>query len=328
MSTPRLVALVVFDRLQPLDLVGPHEVFATANRYERFCGRPDAYELQICAVTPGPVRSPSGLCVLAEHPLPSGTVDTVMVVGGVGACCDPHEALVGWLQTIRARRVTSVCTGAYLLAAAGLLDGRRATTHWSYAEQLQERYPAVQVDPDPLFVQDGRIWTSAGVTAGIDLALALVEADLGVMASQAVARQLVLFLRRSGGQSQFAAEVWTDPPERAVLRELVRYIHAEPGADLRVPVLARRASMSPRHLQRTFTQEIGEGPAGYVNRVRVDAARRLLQQEPVTVTDVARRCGFGTAEAMRRAFHRRLGVSPDAYRDQFSHTTSGSTVPE
>ena len=319
MILTRSVVLVVFDGLQPLDLVGPHEVFAAANGYERSCGRPEAYRLRVCAATPGPVRSSSGLGVVADHALPSDQVDTVVVAGGAGARVVPPEGLVTWLRASRARRVASVCTGAFLLAAAGLLDGRRATTHWAHAQELQSLHPGVRVDPDPLFVQDGQVWTSAGVTAGIDLALALVEADLGVAAAQAVARSLVLFLRRSGGQSQFAAEVWTDPPERAVLRELVRHIHAEPGADLRVPVLARRASMSPRHLQRTFSSEVGEGVAGYVNRVRVDAARRLLEQEPVTVTDVARRCGFGTAEAMRRAFHRQLGVSPDAYRDRYSH---------
>jgi transcriptional regulator GlxA family with amidase domain len=320
MPPPRQVALVVFDRLQALDLVGPHDVFAGANSSEESFGRPAPYEITVVAATPGVVRSRSGLSIVVEYPLPTAPVDTIMVVGGIGSRVARHdEALVSWLRAAspQARRICSVCTGAFVLAEAGLLDGRRATTHWASAGELARDYPAVKVDPDPLFVNDGPIWTSAGVTSGIDLALALVEADVGTTVAQTVARWLVLFLRRSGGQSQFAGEVWRDPPERAALRDVVRHIHAEPAGDLRLPVLAERAAMSVRHLQRTFTRELGEAPAGYISRVRVDAARRVLELEPVTVTEAARRCGFGTAEAMRRAFHRHLGISPDAYRDRF-----------
>ncbi len=319
-SSPRQVVLVVFDQLHPLDLVGPYEVFAGANAHEESSGRPPPYELAVVAATPGAVRSRSGLSITAEHPLPATAVDTIVVVGGTGSrAARNDEALVNWLRhaSPQARRTCSVCTGAFVLAAAGLLDGRRATTHWASAAELARDYPAVEVDPDPLFINDGPMWTSAGVTAGIDLALALVEADLGSAVAQTVARWLVLFLRRSGGQSQFAGEVWRDPPEREALRDVIRYIHAEPAADLRLPVLAERAMMSVRHLQRTFTQELGEPPAGYISRVRVDAACRVLELEPATVTDAARRSGFGTAEAMRRAFHRHLGISPDAYRDRF-----------
>jgi transcriptional regulator GlxA family with amidase domain len=320
MSSSRSVALVVFDRLQSLDLVGPYEVLHQANRYEESQGRDWAYRVTVVAATPGPVRSASGLALFAEAPLPSAPQDTIVVVGGGGSRLARHdEALISWLRRAspRARRTCSVCSGAFVLAAAGLLDGRRVTTHWGAAQELARDYPAVLVDAEPLFVNDGPIWTSAGVTAGIDMTLALVEADLGTAAAQAVARQLVLFLRRSGGQSQFAGEVWTDPPEREALREVIRYIHAEPGTDLRLPVLAERAAMSVRNFQRTFTRELGESPSGYVSRVRVDAARRVLELQPVTVTEAARRCGFGNAEAMRRAFHRQLGVSPDAYRDRF-----------
>jgi transcriptional regulator GlxA family with amidase domain len=321
-SRPRAVALVVFDRLQPLDLVGPLEVFAAANDYEQAAGRPQPYRVDVVATSPGPVRSASGLAILAEQPLPAEPPDTLVVVGGNGAQQARHDVeLLGWLRRTSpaTRRTCSVCTGAFVLAAAGLLDGRRATTHWSRAGKLAREYRSVLVDAEPLFIQDGPVWTSGGVTAGIDLALALVEADLGAAAAQTVARWLVLFLRRSGGQSQFAAEVWTDLPDRETLREVVRHIHAEPGADLRLPALADRASMSVRHFQRTFTLELGQSPSGYVSRVRVEAARRLLELHPVTVDAVARRCGFGTAEAMRRAFHRHLGLSPDAYRDRFRH---------
>jgi transcriptional regulator GlxA family with amidase domain len=320
MSQPRQVALVVFDLLQLLDLVGPHDVFAGANSHEESAGRPAPYEIAVVAATPGVVRSRSGLSIVVEHALPSAPVDTIMVVGGTGSRRARYdETLVTWLRQAspQARRTCSVCTGAFVLAAAGLLDGRRVTTHWASAQELARDYPAVDVDPDPLFLKDGQVWTSAGVTSGIDLALALVEADLGTTVAQTVARWLVLYLRRSGGQSQFAGEVWRDLPEREALREVIRHIHTEPAADLRLPVLAELATMSVRHLQRTFTREIGESPAGYISRVRVDAARRVLEQESVTVTEAARRCGFGTAEAMRRAFHRHLGISPDAYRDRF-----------
>ncbi len=320
MFPPRHVALVVFDGVQTLDLAGPLEVFTGANTLEQAEGRPAPYRVEVVAATPGPMRSDSGLLIQAEHGLPAGPVDTIVVPGGDGA----HRALLDpqllvWLRaaSATARRTTSVCTGAFVLAAAGLLDGRRATTHWSAAGRLARRYPQVQVDAEPLFVHDGPVWTSGGVTAGIDLALALVEADLGAAAAQTVARWLVLFARRSGGQSQFAAEVWVEAPDREVLRDVVQHIHARPEADLRLPVLAERAAMSVRHLQRTFTAEMGQAPSVYIGRVRVEAARRALELQPSTVTVVARECGFGTAEAMRRAFHRHLGVSPDAYRDRF-----------
>jgi transcriptional regulator GlxA family with amidase domain len=317
---PRDVVIVIFDGVQPLDAVGPHEVFVGANEFERAAGRAAPYRVAVAASSPGPVRAASGLGLFADSPLPPGPIDTLLVAGGDGARRAQHDgALLDWLRRSAptTRRVCSVCTGAFVLAAAGLLDGKPATTHWARAEALAAEYPAVAVEPEPLFLRAGKIWTSAGVTAGIDLALALVEDDLGPAAAQTVARWLVLFLRRSGGQSQFAAEVWSDPPERTALRDLVRHIHAEPGGDLRLPALARRAAMSVRHLQRTFTRDLGEPPSRYVSRVRVTAARRLLELEPVTVAAAARQCGFGSAESMRRAFQRQLGICPDTYRDRF-----------
>jgi len=320
MSEYRVVALVAFDGVQPLDLVGPHEVFAGANQYMERAGGEAPYRVAVVAVRPGTVRSESGLGLVADHGLPVGPIDTLIVAGGRGSQTARYDAdLVAWLRTSarQARRTCSVCSGAFILAEAGLLDGRRAATHWARADQLAREYPQVKVDPAALYLQDGPFWTSAGVTAGIDLALALVEEDLGTMVAQTVARWLVLFLRRSGGQSQFAAEVWTDPPEREALRTVVRAIHAEPGADHSLPSLAGRAHLSVRHLQRTFAEALGQSPSTYVTRVRVDAARRLLELEPVPVETIARRCGFGTAESMRRAFQRHLGVPPDAYRDRF-----------
>jgi transcriptional regulator GlxA family with amidase domain len=327
----REVVLVAFDGLQTLDLAGPLEVFAGANQFERSAGRPTPYRLSIAGVQPGLVRTWSGLGLLAESGLPSHQVDTIVVPGGDGAQQARYdEQLLAWLRSAAragtgARRVCSVCTGAFILAEAGLLDGRQATTHWSRAGQLAREYPQVRVDSSPLFVRDGRVWTSAGVTAGIDLALALVEADLGSLAAQTIARWLVLFLRRSGGQSQFAAEVWTDPPQRDVLAKVMRSVHAEPGGDHRLAALAERAGMSERHLQRCFREEFGTTPTAFVTRVRVDAARRLLEQESATVEVTARRCGFGTAETMRRAFQAQLGVPPDTYRDRFTTTRQTAT---
>ena len=211
-----------------------------------------------------------------------------------------------------------MCTGAFLLAAAGLLDGHPATTHWRWAGELERHFPAVDVHPDAIWVRDGRLWTSAGVTAGIDLALALLEADHGVEVAQAVARELVVFLRRPGGQSQFAAPVWTEPAARPSVRAAQDLIHAEPAADLRVPVLARRCGMSERHFSREFTRLLGCPPGDYVEQVRVDTARRLLESGPVLVGVAAARAGFGSAETMRRAFLRRLGVPPDHYRRVFA----------
>lgn len=320
MTDQREIVLVAFDGVQTLDLAGPLEVFTGANRLEEHAGRPAPYLISVAGVRPGVVRTESGLGVLAESALPAHQVDTIVVAGGDGAqSARRDQLLLAWLRAAgESRRVCSVCTGAFVLAEAGLLDGRRATTHWSRAAQLAREYPLVQVDPAPLFLRDGRIWTSAGVTAGIDLALALVEADLGTMTAQTIARWLVLFLRRSGGQSQFAAEVWTDPPERDGLARVVRAVHAEPGGDHRLPALAQRAGMSERHLQRCFRVELGTTPAAFVTRVRVDAARRLLEQEGATVEATARRVGFGTAETMRRAFQVQLGVPPDTYRDRFT----------
>jgi transcriptional regulator GlxA family with amidase domain len=220
----------------------------------------------------------------------------------------------------RVRRLGSVCSGAFLLAEAGLLDGRRATTHWGWCKVLAERHPAVRVDPDPIFVRDGNVYTSAGVTAGMDLALALVEEDHGRALALQVARQLVLFLRRPGGQSQFSAQLAVQSADREPLRDLQAWIAEHPGLDLSVPSLARRVAMSPRNFARVFARELGTTPARFVERVRVEAARRRLEESAHGVDMVAAECGFGTAESMRRAFLRTLHVPPSAYRSRFRTT--------
>ncbi len=213
----------------------------------------------------------------------------------------------------------SVCTGAFLAAEAGLLDGCRATTHWAHADRLAREFPTVDVDAEPIYVRSSEtVWTAAGVTAGIDLALSLVEADHGTEVAQTVARYMVLYLRRPGGQTQFAAPVWMPRARREPIREVQEAIEAEPGATHSVTTLARKAAMSPRHFTRVFTGEVGEAPGAYVDRIRTEAARRQLEETDDTVVAIATRCGFGTAETMRRNFVRRLGVSPDQYRRTFA----------
>nr|WP_239029174.1 helix-turn-helix domain-containing protein [Pseudonocardia acidicola] len=199
-----------------------------------------------------------------------------------------------------------------------MLDGHPATTHWRFATRLAEAHPGIDVRPDPIFIRSGRIWTPAGVTAGMDLALALVEADHGAETAQQIARDLVRFVRRAGGQGQFASPVWSPPAPRPSVRAAQDLTHSEPAADLRIPVLAARVGMSTRHFSREFTRLVGTPPGDYVERVRVEAARELLESTAVTVSAAATRSGFGSAETMRRAFLRRLGVAPDHYRRRFA----------
>ena len=214
-----------------------------------------------------------------------------------------------------------MCTGAFIAAAAGLLDGRRVTTHWAAAQELQAEYPALDVDPDPLYIGDGQVWTSAGVTAGIDLALAMVADDLGSDVAQTLARWLVMFLHRPGGQTQFATPVWVPRAERSAVRAVQDRVESAPGDDHRLPALAAAASMSVRHFTRVFTTEVGQSPGRFVERVRLEAARADLEAGDDTLDVVAGRCGLGSAESLRRVFHRHLGVSPDAYRRRFRTTS-------
>ncbi|MGE2714258.1 GlxA family transcriptional regulator [Mycolicibacterium litorale] len=317
------VLIVGFPGIQALDLVGPFEVFTGASHYLAAAGADDGYRVTIASVDGQPVHTGTGLALVAE-PLPDPCTprDTLVLPGGFGTEAAVADAeLIDWVRAAapHTRRVVSVCTGAFLAAEAGLLDGCPATTHWAFADTLAKRYPAVRVDPDPIFVRSSpRVWTAAGVTAGIDLALALVEDDHGTEAAQTVARWMVMYLRRPGGQTQFAAPVWMPRARRAPIRGVQEAIEAEPGRAHRISDLAQRAAMSPRHFTRVFTTEVGEAPGTYVERIRTEAARRQLEETGDTVTVVAARCGFGTAETMRRSFIRRLGVSPDQYRRTFS----------
>lgn len=312
---PKLVLMPVFDGLQTLDLTGPLEVFTGASRY---LGS-SHYEVVTASVSGGPIMSHSGLRITPDINLADAPkAHTVVVPGGYGTQ-DPQPELVAWLRANapKATRIVSVCSGAFLLAQAGLLDGRRATTHWSACADLAAAFPDVDVDPEPIFVRDGKVSTSAGVTSGIDLALALVEEDMGREAALAIARHLVMFLRRPGNQTQFSAQLTAQTAERRPLRDVQQWISEHPGAELSVDALAERANLSPRQFARVFAVETGMTPGRYVDRVRLEAARRQLEDSDAAITKIAKTCGYGTPESMRRAFVRTLGVSPAEYRRRF-----------
>ncbi|MEK9521683.1 GlxA family transcriptional regulator [Streptomyces venezuelae] len=317
--TQRPVLVVLFDGVQSLDVTGPYEVFAGA---ARAAGDPEAYPIRTASLDGGPVRAHSGLRLLPDTTLAEavagGAPHTLVVPGGEGTRM-PDPALIDWLRAHApdASRLVSVCTGALLLAEAGLLDGHRATTHWVACDHLARCYPEVEVDPDPIFVRDGRLATSAGVTAGIDLALALVEEDLGRDVALTVARHLVVFLRRPGNQAQFSVQLAAQTARREPLRDLQQWITEHPADDLSVEALAARARLSPRHFARAFHAETGTTPGRYVDRVRLEHARRLLEETSRGVEEVARASGYGTPEAMRRAFTRSLGTAPADYRRRF-----------
>jgi transcriptional regulator GlxA family with amidase domain len=314
----RKVVIVGFPAVQALDVVGPHDVFTGASLLTG-----GGYDVVVCSVDGQPVTTATGLAFLAAPlPDPSEPIDTVVLPGGGGVDdARSNGELVTWIKAVAgtARRIVTVCTGAFLAAEAGLLDGQRVTTHWAFAGRLAREFPTIDVDPDPIFVHSSdTVWTAAGVTAGIDLALSLVEDDHGTEVAQTVARWLVLYLRRPGGQTQFAAPVWMPRAKRTSIREVQQAIEAEPGGSHSIGDLARRATMSPRHFTRVFTDEIGEAPGHYVERIRTEAARRQLEETDDTVVAIAARCGFGTAETMRRNFIRRVGISPDQYRKAFA----------
>jgi len=318
--TSRSVEVLAFPDVQLLDVSGPFQVFATANALAQQAGETPPYILKLVSQTAGPIVSSSGLALVAES-LPAATqpLDTLIIAGGPGvnaAYRDPD--LVDWVRhrTSVTRRVTSVCSGTFLLAATGLLDGRRATTHWSRCAELAAAFPAVRVEQDPIYIADGPIWTSAGVTAGIDMTLALVQADLGRTISTAVARQLVVFAKRPGGQAQFSAGLAL-AGSNATFEGLHDWMKQNLRGSLTVPALAEQAGMSERSFLRHYRQVTGVTPARAVERVRVEAARQALGETTYPVKRIARDCGFGCEETMRRSFLRILAVPPHAYRERF-----------
>lgn len=320
----RRMAMVAFPDVQILDVVGPLAIFGDVARWTRNHGQhaPVRYEVEVLAAEAGPLRSSCGVQLVADRSYrdATGRFDTLLVAGGLGtAAASADPALLDWLRRTapRVRRLGSVCTGTFVLAAAGLLKGRRVATHWGSAERLQRLHPELSVDADPIFLRDGNIYTSAGVTAGMDMALALVEEDCGREIALAIARMMVLFLRRPGGQSQFSAQLSVQSADREPLRDLQAWILDHLADDCSVHRLAKRVAMSPRNFARVFTAEVGVTPGRFVERVRVEAARRRLEESDDSVDQVAERCGFGSSEGLRKAFLRTVCVAPSAYRSRF-----------
>ncbi len=313
--------MLAYPSVQLLDVTGPVQVFASANDHVTEAGGVPPYALRIVAQGGRGVTATAGLELVA-HPLPrvGAALDTLIVAGGEGAQAAAEDpVLVDWVRARagQARRTASVCTGAFLLGAAGVLDGRRAATHWLYCAELARRFPAVRVEPDPIFVRDGSVWTSAGVTAGIDLALALVEQDLGRSVALAVARYLVVFLKRPGGQAQFSAALSMQTAEDK-FGSLHDWINRHLADDMSLPILASQAGMSERSFSRRYAEATGLTPARAVERLRVEVARRLLLESRVPVKRISQRCGFGSEETMRRSFLRLLATTPQDYRARFS----------
>jgi transcriptional regulator GlxA family with amidase domain len=319
------IALVVYPGVDFLDVAGPCEVFGATQRALVALGRPGeaGYPVELLSSSRElAIETDSAVSLLAHRSYLGyrGPIDSLLVAGGLGAeQAAKDRALLRWLQRMapRVRRLGSICTGAFVLAAAGLLDGRRATTHWGWCQRLARAYPQIEVDPDPIFIRDGPVITSAGVTAGMDLALALVEEDFGRAAALWIARLLVLFLRRPGGQSQFSVLLDLQAAEREPLRELQAWIAEHLDQDLSVERLAQRVHMSTRNFARVFRQQVGGTPARFVERLRVEAARRRLEESNAALAQIARECGFGSADALRRSFVRVLLVGPGDYRRRF-----------
>lgn len=313
--------MLAYDGAQILDITGPAEVFAIANQMVDGV----AYRVVIVSSDGGGTVSSSGLHLGVESSLAAhdGPIDTFVVPGTYAwAKAMDDGALTATVAAgaARSRRVAAVCGGAFLLGAVGLLDGRRATTHWMFLDDLEQRCPTAKVQRGPIFTQDGPIFTSAGVTAGIDLALALVESDHGPEAAREVARFLVVFMQRPGGQDQFSTRMRTEPLVRSSLRKVLDAIVDNPAADHRLATLSARAGFSERHLTRLFTREIGMSPSRYVEEVRIEAARTLLETADASIDVIARRSGMGSAETLRRSFTREVGISPHAYRQRFRTT--------
>jgi transcriptional regulator GlxA family with amidase domain len=317
-AEPRFIVMLVYPGVVTMDIFGPLEAFATANAIAH---RP-LYRLAIAGMTMAPVDTSLGIRITPSVAVADikEPIDTLLVSGGYGqveASGDQH--LLAWLKAGRrhARRCGSICTGAFVLAAAGLLDGKRATTHWAMAEELGRRYPQISVEVDRIFVRDGSVYTSAGVTAGIDLALGMIEEDHGRTLALRAARSLVVHLKRTGGQSQFSNLLIAQFAASPAMRLVQEWALENLAADISVKALAVRAHMSERTFRRAFAEETGETPRDFVERIRIDAARNLFEEAQLPVQAVATRCGFETVDNLRRAFVRRLGVTPQQYRQRF-----------
>lgn len=314
--------MVAYPEAQILDITGPLEVFSRAGRWLRDEGvTPDiAYSVSLLAREEGLVRTSSGLELKAGSLQHAGEMDTLLVTGGIGfRKALEDEALLAWIRKAaqKAQRIGSICTGAMILARTGLLEGRPATTHWAYCDELATHFGDVSVDADAIFVKNGNIYTSAGVTSGMDLALAMVEEDWGPTVALAVAQELVLFLKRPGGQSQFSRFLEPEKTGNRKVRDLQAWILKNLNQDLSVAKLAEVASMSPRNFARSFAREMGVTPARYVEKIRIEMARTLLQQNRDPIEQIAQKVGFKGDDSFRRAFRREIGVAPSEYRERF-----------
>lgn len=322
----RSVLVVLFDGVQPLDVAGPVDVFSVTARFAGSASTPP-YIVRTASLDGEAVRAAGGLRLVPDSGLAEAEDPDLLLVPGGPGVEHVDDRLTTWLRerAPRLKRVMSVCTGAYLLALAGLLDGRRATTHWEACAYLASRLPQITVDPSPIFVRDGSISTSAGVTAGVDLAIALVEEDFGRAVAHEIARLLVVYLRRPGNQAQVSVQLSAQIARSDPLREVQYWAAANLAADLSVPAMAQRAGLSPRQFARAFAEQVGVTPGRYVDLIRLEAAQRMLTDTRDGVIGIAHSCGYGAPEAMRRAFMRELDVSPTEYRRTFTNS-SGTTV--
>ncbi len=319
-AKPRKVFFVIFPDYQVIDVAGPMEAFGKANDYA------GDYAISLLAKQAGPIHSSGPVTLVADRSYLEVTkqeladLDTLVVCGGEGAQRAANDNQLTdfiLLASQQARRMVSICTGALILAETGLLDGRRATTHWDSVDLLARNYPRIEVESDPIYVRDGKFWTSAGVTAGIDLSLALIEEDLGAQTALAIARRLVVYMMRPGGQSQFSAQLKFQRPKQSRLSSLIEWIELNPAQDLGITALAARCAMSERHFARCFAEEVGITPARFVEQSRLEHARRLLEQTDETIDRIAHDCGFGSTEILRRTFQRHLHLAPSDYRQRF-----------
>ncbi len=322
-QTHRHIGMLAFADCEILDVCGPLEIFHWANVTLRHLGMASQpmYSFEILAEQAGSLKTLSGMKIVADRAFAEAgdEFDTLIVSGGNAMAARKNGEMVEWIgqRSLGARRVCSICTGAFLLAESGMLDGRKATTHWGYCENLARDYPTLQVEPDRIFVRDGEFYTSGGITAGIDLALALVEEDWGSEVANRVARFLLVFFRRPGGQSQFSSFIPVEAKTRMDVRELQGWIIDHPAEDLSVDALAQRLAMSPRNFARVFLKEVGVTPASFVEQIRINVARSKIEQTQQPMKVICEQSGFGSDEHMRRAFHRHLKVSPQDYRERF-----------
>lgn len=309
------IGFICFDNFQSLDLTGPMEVFSQANTHKR-----NQYKLYVFSVDGGIVRASSGLEIQTQRLKQVNQIDTLIVIGGHGVySAIENRRLIQYVtkQASKARRVVSICSGAFMLAEAGLLKGKRVTTHWKVCDRFNDRYPEVELDPDAIFVRDGKIITSAGITAGMDLCLNLIEEDMDRDTAMSIARMLVIYYRRAGGQTQFSETLKTQTFGDKKFSELCSFIQENPDCDLSVPALSEYSAMSERNFSRCFTLEVGISPGKYVEKTRLESAKYYLENTHKNLDEVSQQCGFSSSEILRRLFKRRHGVAPSEYRKRF-----------